>query len=344
MKLTDYDYHLPENQIAFYPAQKRDHSRLLVYDRASDEALHKHFSDLPGFLTSDDFLVVNSTRVLKARLFGHKAKSGGKFELLLLRQLRKGVWESLVKPGRGMNPGIVLEFEDSDITAMVKEVHPDGSRSLAFDPPGKVHDLMDQQGIIPLPPYIRREVEDSDYDRYQTVYNHDPGSVAAPTAGLHFTSDLLQQIAAKGIEVIELALDIGWGTFQPVREDDPRRHQIESETYRISPQSAEKIARLKKQGKNLVAIGTTSVRALESWYQQSNGTLEPLSRETDLFIYPGYEFKLVDKLVTNFHLPKSTLLMLISAFAGRENILKLYNQAVGKGYRFFSYGDCMLIL
>jgi S-adenosylmethionine:tRNA ribosyltransferase-isomerase len=344
MKLTDYDYPLPEKQIAFYPAQKRDHSRLLVYNRASDKAAHKYFSDLPEFLTSDDFLVVNSTRVLKARLFGYKAKTGGKIELLLLRQLCEGVWESLVKPGRGMNPGIVLEFEGSGISAMVKEVHPDGSRSLAFDPPDKVYDLMDQQGIIPLPPYIRREVEDSDYDRYQTVYNHDPGSVAAPTAGLHFTRDLLQQITAKGIGVVELALDIGWGTFQPVREDDPRKHKIESETYHISPQSAKKIAQLKKQGKKLVAIGTTSVRALESWHRQGNGTLEPLSRETDLFIYPGYEFKLVDKLVTNFHLPKSTLLMLVSAFAGRENILRLYNQAVNKGYRFFSYGDSMLIL
>lgn len=344
MKLSDFDYNLPEDQIAKYPAQKRDQSRLLVYDRKADSILHKHFHDLPDFLSEDDFLVVNVTRVIRARLFGHKANTGGKFELLLLRDLKNGRWESLVKPGRGMNPGTELRFDGFAIDAKVVEVHPDGSRTLQFDPPEKVFELMENQGVIPLPPYIQRAPEEEDYQRYQTVYNRQSGSVAAPTAGLHFTPEVLQKIRDKDIEIVELVLDIGWGTFQPVREDDPRKHKIESETYHISEETAAKIKALKKQGKNLVAVGTTSVRALESWYNHTEGRLEPTSRETNLFIYPPYEFKLVDKLVTNFHLPKSTLLMLVSAFAGREKILEIYNEAVEKGYRFFSYGDSTLIL
>ena len=344
MKLTDFDYHLPEHQIAKYPAQKRDHSRLLVYDRKADQIQHKKFYDLPEFLSKDDFLVINTTRVLKARLFGHKARTGGKFELLLLREIENGFWESLVKPGRGMNPGIELSFGEFPVKAEVIDVHADGSRKLKFDPPEKVYDLMEDRGIIPLPPYIQRQPEESDYDRYQTVYNHYRGSVAAPTAGLHFTTEILQGLKNKGVEIAEVILDIGWGTFQPIRVDDPRRHQIESERYRIESGTALKIKGLREQGKNLVAVGTTSVRALESWYEQTDGSLEPISRDTDLFIYPPYQFKLVDKLITNFHLPKSTLLMLVSAFAGRENILRIYNEAVAEGYRFFSYGDSMLIL
>jgi len=343
MKLTDFDYHLPEDQIAYYPAETRDQSRLLIYDRDNNTVAHKHFADLPDFLTDNDFLVVNTTRVLKARLFGSKIRTGGKFELLLLKQIREGVWESLVKPGRGMNPGVELGFNDFNISAKVIEVHPDGSRTLEFDPPEKVYDLMDREGVIPLPPYIQREAEQSDSERYQTVYNNDPGSVAAPTAGLHFTEDILQKLAAKGVEIVKIILDIGWGTFAPVRENDPREHKIESETYRIEQKSAERITNLKQAGKNLVAIGTTSVRALESWYAHTDGSLTPISKATNLFIYPSYQFKLVDKLVTNFHLPQSTLLMLVSALAGREKILNLYNQAVDKGYRFFSYGDGMFI-
>jgi S-adenosylmethionine:tRNA ribosyltransferase-isomerase len=344
MKLSDYDYNLPEEQIAKYPAQQRDHSRLLVYDRKTDSIFHKHFHDLPDFLDANDFLIINVTRVIRARLFGHKAKTGGKFELLLLRDLKNGRWESLVKPGRGMNSGTELKFNGFPINARVVEVHPDGSRTLQFDPEERVFELMENQGIIPLPPYIQRAPEEDDYKRYQTVYGHQPGSVAAPTAGLHFTPEVLQKIRNKGIEVVELVLDIGWGTFQPVREDDPREHKIESETYYISSSAADKIKTLKGQGKNLVAVGTTSVRALESWYHHTNGSLDPISRETDLFIYPPYEFKLVDKLVTNFHLPESTLLMLVSAFAGRERILAIYKEAVKEGYRFFSYGDSMVIL
>ncbi len=344
MKLTDFDYHLPEEQIARYPAQERDHSRLLVYDRNTDQISHKKFFDVADFLNEDDFLVINTTRVMKARLFGKKARTGGKFELLLLRELREGVWESLVKPGRGMNPGIELSFGDFPVSAEVFEVHADGSRTLRFDPPDKVHDLMENQGIIPLPPYIQRQPEESDYERYQTVYNHYRGSVAAPTAGLHFTPEILDKLKSKGIEIAEIILDIGWGTFQPVRVDDPRRHQIESEKYRIEPETALKIKQLREKGKNLVAVGTTSVRALESWYGHTDGKLKSISRDTDLFIYPPYRFKLVDKLITNFHLPKSTLLMLVSAFAGRENILRIYNEAVAEGYRFFSYGDSMMIL
>jgi S-adenosylmethionine:tRNA ribosyltransferase-isomerase len=343
MKLTDFDYHLPEDQIAYYPAETRDQSKLLIYDREHDSILHKHFSDLPDFLTENDFLVINTTRVLKARLFGIKARTNGKFELLLLKEIHQGIWESLVKPGRGMNPGVELGFDGFDITAGVSEVHPDGSRTLEFNPPDRVFDLMDQQGVIPLPPYIQREAEESDSDRYQTIYNNDPGSVAAPTAGLHFTDEILQKLKNKGVEIVKIVLDIGWGTFAPVRESDPRDHKIETETYRIDKQAAEKIVSLKDCGKNLVAIGTTSVRALESWYAHTDGNLDPVSNATNLFIYPSYRFKLVDKLVTNFHLPQSTLLMLVSALAGRENILSLYNQAVEKGYRFFSYGDSMYI-
>lgn len=344
MKLADFDYDLPQGRIAFYPAQKRDLSRLLVYSRSSQEVFHKYFADLPDFLNENDFLVVNSTRVLKARLFASKAKTGGKVELLLLKPLHEGLWESLVKPGRGMRAGLELRFEENNISAKVIAVQPDGSRLLEFNPPHKVYDLMESIGAIPLPPYIRREPEDSDYDRYQTVYNRNPGSVAAPTAGLHFTMELMQQIKDKGIEIVELVLDIGWGTFQPVREEDPRQHNLESERCQIGPRTAARIKKLKQMGKNLVAVGTTSVRALEGWYQHTGGQLEPAQMNTDLFIYPPYQFKLVDKLVTNFHLPKSTLLMLVSAFAGREQIMSLYRQAVEKGYRFFSYGDSMLIL
>jgi S-adenosylmethionine:tRNA ribosyltransferase-isomerase len=344
MKLTDFDYRLPEKQIAKYPAHKRDHSRLLVYDRQNGRVLHKNFYDIEEFLSQDDFLVINTTRVLKARLFGNKAGTGGKFELLLLREIEEGLWESLVKPGRGMNPGIGLFFGDFPISAHVRNVHAEGSRILQFEPPDKVYDLMENQGVIPLPPYIQRQPEESDYERYQTVYNYYRGSVAAPTAGLHFTAELLASIKNKGIEIVETVLDIGWGTFQPVRVDDPRKHQIESEKYRIETETALKIKELREKGKNLVAVGTTSVRALESWYGHTEGRLEPVSRDTDLFIYPPYQFKLVDKLITNFHLPKSTLLMLVSAFAGRENILRIYNEAVAEGYRFFSYGDSMIIL
>ncbi|HER00329.1 MAG TPA: tRNA preQ1(34) S-adenosylmethionine ribosyltransferase-isomerase QueA [candidate division Zixibacteria bacterium] len=344
MKLTDFDYHLPQQQIANYPAKRRDHSRLLVYDRKTGQIWHKRFYDVVEFFDPDDFLVVNTTRVLKARLFGSKTKTGGKFELLLLRELEQGVWESLVKPGRGMNAGVELSFGEFPVGAEVVDVHADGSRTLRFHPPEKVYDLMEAQGIIPLPPYIQRQPEDSDYERYQTVYNRYWGSVAAPTAGLHFTPEILQNLKRKGIEIAEIILDIGWGTFQPIRVDDPRKHQIEFERYRIEPETALKIKELRGQNKNLVAVGTTSVRALESWYKQTDGSLEPISRDTDLFIYPPYQFKLVDKLITNFHLPKSTLLMLVSAFAGRENILRIYSEAVAEGYRFFSYGDSMMIL
>ena len=344
MKLSDFNYDLPENQIARFPAEQRDHSRLLVYHRDNKVIEHKYFYDLPDYLSSDDFLVVNTTRVMKARLFGQKAQTGGKFELLLLKEIEPGLWESLVKPGRGMNLGVELSFETEGVSAEVVEVHPDGSRTLRFSPAESVYRLMDSQGEIPLPPYFQRSPVESDYTRYQTVYNNTAGSVAAPTAGLHFTEDILARLKTRGIEIVEVLLDIGWGTFQPVRESDPRKHKIESETYHISPESARKIIELKQDGKNLTAIGTTSVRALESWYQHSGGSLEPMSRATDLYIYPPYEFKLVDKLVTNFHLPKSTLLMLVSALAGRENILRAYREAVESGYRFFSYGDCMVIL
>jgi len=344
MKLSDYDYQLPESQIARFPAEQRDHSRLLVYHRTTHQIEHKNFFNLPDLLTPDDFLVVNTTRVTKARLYGNKARTAGKFELLLLRELQPGLWESLVKPGRGMNPGIELEFDNTDITAEVIEVHPDGSRTLRFNSPERVPELMDSQGEIPLPPYFQRSPVESDYTRYQTVYNNTAGSVAAPTAGLHFTEGTLKSLKTRGIEIVEILLDIGWGTFQPVRESDPRQHKIESETYHINNEAAHKISELKQRGKNLVAIGTTSVRALESWHRHTEGRLEPCSRATDLYIYPPYEFKLVDKLVTNFHLPQSTLLMLVSAFASRENILNAYREAVKSGYRFFSYGDCMVIL
>jgi len=299
---------------------------------------------LPEFLTSDDFLVVNATQVFRARLFGTKAVSGGKCELLLLKEHEHGLWSSLVKPGRGMARGTELLFPNVTITAIVTEVMPDGTRLLAFHPPDSVPELMNKIGEIPLPPYIDRPAEPLDSERYQTVYARVPGSVAAPTAGLHFTPELLCGLKGKGIEIIELSLNIGWGTFQPVREQDIRMHKMEKEQYCITSQTAARIETLRDSGKKLVAVGTTSVRALESWFIHTNGKLTPLSRATDLFIYPPYQFKLVDKLLTNFHLPQSSLLMLVSAFAGRENILRVYRCAVEAGYRFFSYGDCMLIL
>jgi len=346
MKTSDYDYHLPEEQIASYPSDERDQSRLLVYNRAENRIDHRHFGNIIDYLDRDDFLVINTTRVMRARLFGYKPKTSGKFELLLFKQLEPGIWEALAKPGRKLKPGTTLAFEDSDVSAEVVSENDDGTRVIKFSPPDRVTELMESRGIIPLPPYIQkqRQVDDSDYERYQTVYASQPGSVAAPTAGLHFTPELLDRIRAKGIEIENIVLDIGWGTFSPVRSDDPREHKMESEHFQIKSNTAERIKNLKQQGKRLVAVGTTSVRALESWYAATDGALEEYSGDTEMFIYPPYEFKLVDKLITNFHLPKSTLLMLVAALTGREVILSVYNQAVQKGYRFFSYGDSMFIL
>ncbi len=346
MKISDYDYHLPEEQIAAHPSEKRDQSRLLIYNRAEDRIDHRHFADIVDYLDENDFLVINVTQVMKARLFGHKPETGGKFELLLFKELKPGVWESLAKPGRKMKSGTRLAFDNTDISAEVVSENDDGTRIIKFDQPRHALQLMESQGIIPLPPYIQkqREVESADYERYQTVYASQPGSVAAPTAGLHFTNELLDKIRHKGIDMVKIVLDIGWGTFSPVRSSDPREHKMESEVFRIDSEAARRIREFKHQGKNLVAVGTTSVRALESWHKATDGKLDAYSGETDLFIYPPYEFKLVDKLITNFHLPKSTLLMLVAAFAGRENMLEAYNQAVAKGYRFFSYGDSMFIL
>jgi S-adenosylmethionine:tRNA ribosyltransferase-isomerase len=344
MKLSDFDYHLPESQIAEYPAESREKSRMLVYNRSSHQVEHRQFADIDEYIRPEDFLVVNNTRVMRARLFGHKKATGGKVELLLLKQFEEGLWHSLVKPGRGLTEGVEIEFESGSVTAEVTAVHPDGSRTLRFKPANKVFDLMDTEGLIPLPPYIQRAPQENDYERYQTVYSSRRGSVAAPTAGLHFTPEILGKIRAREVEIVEINLDIGWGTFQPVRVEDPRRHTIETETYRVSPEASKKISDLGKAGKNLLAVGTTSVRTLESWYRQTDGSLSAHSDETDLYIYPPFEFKLVDKLLTNFHLPKSTLLMLVAAFAGREEILEVYREAVAEGYRFFSYGDCMLIL
>lgn len=344
MNLSDFDYHLPQSQIAEHPAESREKSRMLVYERDSRRIEHRFFKDIVEYVSPEDFLVVNNTRVMQARLFGHKKATGGKVELLLLKQLEEGIWHSLIKPGKSLREGIEIEFESDSITAEVTAVHSDGSRTLRFKPTNKVFDLMNTEGLIPLPPYIQRAPQENDYERYQTVYSSQRGSVAAPTAGLHFTPEILRKIKAKEVDIVEINLDIGWGTFQPVRVEDPREHKIETETYRVSPEASRKISELRKAGKSLLAVGTTSVRTLESWYRQTEGKLCAHSDETDLYIYPPFEFKLVDKLLTNFHLPKSTLLMLVAALAGRQEILDVYHEAVEEGYRFFSYGDCMLIL
>ncbi len=340
MKTSDFYFDLPEELIAQTPLEKRDTSRLLVLDRESGQTAHMHFFDLPKLLRPGDCLVLNDSRVLPARLLGHRIPSGGAAEVLLLVDRGEKVWECLVRPGRKVRTGTRLSFGDGLLTAEVVEVLDNGNRLIRFEYEGIFLELLEQLGKMPLPPYIKEELNDP--ERYQTVYSKEVGSAAAPTAGLHFTKELLHEIEAMGVRICYVTLHVGLGTFRPVKEDDILDHEMHSEYCMISAETAETINRTKREGGRVICVGTTSCRTIESW-AAPDGTMQESAGWTNIFIYPGYRFKVLDCLITNFHLPESTLVMLVSALAGREHILNAYREAVEQRYRFFSFGDAMFI-
>ncbi len=340
MKTSDFDYYLPEELIAQTPVEPRDSSRLLVYDRSSDKVLHKRFYDIKDFLKEGDVLVRNNTKVLPARLFAH-TEHGGRVEVLLLKRFDLTEWEVLVKPGKKAKPGTRLYFNDELSLEVLETIAAAGSRRVKFFYDGVFEDVISRIGEMPLPPYITEKLKDK--TRYQTVYAKVEGSAAAPTAGLHFTDELLREIQAKGVEVADVLLHVGLGTFRPVKADDVAEHHMHSEYYEISEAAAQTINKAKREGRRIIAVGTTSVRTLESAADE-NGFVKPIKANTEIFIYPPYKYKCVDSLITNFHLPKSTLIMLVSAMSSREKILSLYEEAVKERYRFFSFGDAMFII
>ena len=339
MKTSDFLYDLPEELIAQTPIEPRDHSRLLVVDRADGGIEHRHFYDLPGYLKKGDLLVVNDTRVMPARLIGERA-GGGACEVLLLRQISPVSWETLVKPGKKLKSGAKVSFGGGRLTATIETPTDAGGRVVRFDVlSGTLEAALDELGEMPLPPYIHEKL--ADRERYQTVYARAVGSAAAPTAGLHFTPELLEKIRLMGVEIVPVLLHVGLGTFRPVKAEDVSEHKMHSEFYEVTPEAAEKINRAKAEGRRVISVGTTSVRTLES--AVVDGMLAPGSGWTDIFITPGYRFRMVDALITNFHLPGSTLIMLVSALMGRETTLSAYEEAVRQRYRFFSFGDAMFI-
>lgn len=335
----DFDYYLPEELIAQTPAEPRDSSRLLVYDRKDGSIVHKVFTDVADYLNPGDVLVVNNTRVLPARLF-FKTRNGGKVEILLLKRLSIDEWEVMVKPGKKARPGDELTA-GGELSAKIEEVLDEGLRRVKFSFDGVFEDVVSRLGIMPLPPYIRSELKDK--ERYQTVYSKINGSSAAPTAGLHFTPALLEKIKSKGVLIAEVLLHVGLGTFRPVKVENVEEHKMHSEYCEITPENAAIINGVRKNGGRVVAVGTTSVRTLES-FAADDGEIKPGAKNTDIFIYPPYKMKCVDSLITNFHLPKSTLIMLVAAMTGREEILRVYGEAVKERYRFFSFGDACLFL
>ncbi len=339
MKKSDFYFDLPEELIAQTPLQRRDGSRLLLLDKLTGELEHRHFYDLPDLLEEGDCLVLNDSRVLPARLLGTRATGGG-VELVLLRDLGDGRWECLSRPGKKTRPGTELSFGDGELTATVEEVVEGGNRIVRFHYQGIFLEVLERLGKMPLPPYIKEELQDA--ERYQTVYSRELGSAAAPTAGLHFTQELLDKISAKGVKICYVTLHVGLGTFRPVKEDEIEDHDMHSEFCIVPEETARIVTETKKDGGRVIAVGTTSCRTLES-FAQEDGTLPAGSRWTNIFIYPGYRFKCIDALITNFHLPESTLIMLVSALAGREQILRAYQIAVKERYRFFSFGDAMFI-
>lgn len=339
MEKSDFFFDLPEELIAQTPLEQRDASRLLHLDKKTGEIEHRHFYELPQYLRKGDCLVLNNTRVLPARLLGCR-ESGGGVELVLLRDLGEGRWECLSRPGRKTKPGTLLRFGDGELTATVEAVAEGGNRIVQFHYTGIFLEVLERLGKMPLPPYIKEELQDG--ERYQTVYSRELGSAAAPTAGLHFTPELLKQIEQMGVKLCYVTLHVGLGTFRPVKEEKIEDHEMHSEFCVISPETAEAINAVRKNGGRVIAVGTTSCRTLES-FAEEDGTVEAGSRWTDIFIYPGYRFKCIDALITNFHLPESTLIMLVSALAGRENVLRAYETAVKEKYRFFSFGDAMFI-
>ena len=340
MKTSDFYYDLPQELIAQTPLDKRDTSRLMTLDRASGAVEHHHFYELPDFLNPGDCLILNNSRVLPARLLGQRLPGGGACEVLLLIDRGDKTWECLVRPGRKMRTGARLSFGEGELTAQVVEELPDGNRLVRFDYEGIFLEVLERLGKMPLPPYIKEELQDQ--ERYQTVYSKVLGSAAAPTAGLHFTPELLEKIAACGVGIGYVTLHVGLGTFRPVKEEEITEHEMHSEFCTIPQETADLINRTKANGGRCICVGTTSCRTLES-FAQEDGSLPVSSGWTNIFIYPGYQFKCIDALITNFHLPESTLIMLVSALAGREHVLNAYKCAVEERYRFFSFGDAMMI-
>ncbi len=340
MDVKDFDYYLPEELIAQDPLEDRSSSRLMVLDKKTGEIQHKIFKDILDYLKPGDCLVLNNTKVIPARLFGVKEGTQAKIEILLLKRKENDIWETLVKPGKKAKPGTKIIFGDGLLVGEVIDVVEDGNRLIQFSYEGIFEEILDQLGQMPLPPYITHTLKDK--NRYQTVYAKYDGSAAAPTAGLHFTKELLEKVKAKGIDIAEVTLHVGLGTFRPVKVENVLDHHMHSEFYMVSAEAAEKINATKDRGGRIISVGTTSTRTLESAADE-NGRIKECSGWTEIFIYPGYKFKLIDCLITNFHLPQSTLVMLVSALAGREHVLAAYEEAVKEKYRFFSFGDAMFI-
>ena len=341
MKKSDFYYNLPEELIAQTPVTPRDHSRLMVVDRESGAITHRHFYNLCDILQKGDLLVMNDSRVLPARLYGEKVDNGTFIEFLLLEQKGDKLWEIICRPGKKAKVGTKFSFGGGKLLAEVVEVKPDGNRIVQFSCDGNFYTVLDEIGQMPLPPYITKKLEDK--ERYQTVYSRELGSAAAPTAGLHFTKEMLQALREKGVETAFVTLHVGLGTFRPVKEDDVLQHKMHSEHYHLPQETVDKILQTKQNGGRVIAVGTTSCRTLEAVATEHDGKLVAADGYTDIFIYPGYKFKVIDALITNFHLPESTLLMLVSALYDREHILEAYKVAVEEKYRFFSFGDAMLI-
>lgn len=339
LKTSDFNFDLPQELIAQTPLQRRDSSRLLTLDKSTGKIEHKHFYDLPAMLRPGDCLILNDSRVLPARLFGRRS-GGGACEVLLLIDRGEKVWECLVRPGKKLRTGAKVTFGNGELTAEIVGEVEGGNRLVRFDYEGIFLETLERLGKMPLPPYIKEELEDS--ERYQTVYSRVVGSAAAPTAGLHFTKELLEQVVSKGVKVGYVTLHVGLGTFRPVKAEHLDEHEMHSEYCVISRETADLINQTRREGGRVICVGTTSCRTIESWANE-DGTMEAKAGWTNIFIYPGYRFKVLDALVTNFHLPESTLIMLVSALAGRENVLAAYNEAVAERYRFFSFGDAMFI-
>ena len=339
MKTDDFDFYLPEELIAQTPLDKRDNSRMLVLDKESGNINHKHFSDIIDYLDSNDVLVLNDTKVIPARLYGVKEDTGAVIEILMLKDLGNNRWECLTKPAKRIKIDTVVKFSDK-LSAKCVKMGEEGIREFELIYDGILYEILDELGEMPLPPYIHEKLEDK--DRYQTVYAKNIGSAAAPTAGLHFTKDLLKRIEEKNVKILYVTLHVGLGTFRPVSVEDVTKHKMHSEFYQMSKDVASELNKAKKEGKRIISVGTTSTRTLET-IMSLYGEFKECCGNTEIFIYPGYEFKAIDALITNFHLPKSTLIMLVSALAGKENILNAYNQAVKEKYRFFSFGDSMFI-
>lgn len=339
MKTSEFDYYLPEELIAQHPTSKRDEARMMVLDRYTGKREDKYFYDIIDYLKAGDVLVMNDTRVIPARLFGHRPEKEEKIEVFLLNNIEGSKWEVLVRPGKKMKIGTEVIFSD-ELSCKVIDIKEDGNRIVEFYFEGIFNEILERLGNMPLPPYIKEKLKDN--EDYQTVYSKNPGSVAAPTAGLHFTTELLEKIEEKGVKLAYLTLNVGLGTFRPVNEDEITNHKMHSEFYTLNKETADILNEAKSEGRRIIAVGTTSIRTLESVYKKNNKICED-SGWTDIFIYPGFEFKVVDAIITNFHLPKSTLIMLIAAFTSKDIILDAYNDAVSKNYRFFSFGDCMFI-